>query len=75
MPDPKLQADALKPMRWSRMVICLLGATVLVLGLLAVSLHYFDEPREVAADGVRAFEVEYLTPEEAAALLGEQPER
>ena len=54
----------------------MLTATVLVLGLLAAGLHfYYHEPRNTPAGGLRSFEIEYLTPEEAAALLGEEPDR
>lgn len=73
MSEPRLQYPAgLTPMRWSRIVVCLLGAAALVFGLLAVSLRYYDAPREAAAATERSFEVEYLTPEEAAELLGER---
>lgn len=57
-------------MRVPRMLVSMLTATVLVLGMLAAGLHYFYKPQHAPLNGVRSFEIEYLTPDEAAALLG-----
>lgn len=61
-------------MRWYRMLVSALSATVLVIGLLAIGLYFFYSPQETGgAEALHWFEIDYLTPEEAAVLLGEPP--
>ncbi|MBT8144413.1 MAG: hypothetical protein KJO55_06910 [Gammaproteobacteria bacterium] len=57
-----------------RFFVSLAAATVVVVAMLAIGLHFFYREPAVAS-GPQAFQIEYLTPEEAAELLGEEPSR
>ncbi|MBT8136259.1 MAG: hypothetical protein KJO54_04500 [Gammaproteobacteria bacterium] len=57
-------------MSWTRLTVSFIGGTVVVLALLLVGLKFFYRGNAVAAPAIDAFEVELLTPEEAARLLG-----
>lgn len=53
----------------------LLLAILVVLGMLIVGLSMLQHRDQPLATGLQSFQVEYLTPEEAAALLGEEQHR
>lgn len=58
-------------MRLLKLATCLLLATVIVLAMLIGGLELFYGEPPSASAGLESFEIEYLTPEEAAELLGE----
>lgn len=58
-------------MRLLRLVLCLLVASLVVFAMLVAGLELFYGDRPAPGAGPEAFEVRYLTPEEAALLLGE----
>lgn len=60
---------------WHRYTFSLLGGTLVVLTLLLVGLKLFYRDELPGGSELEAFEVELLSPEEAARLLGEQPRR
>ncbi len=58
-----------------RLAISLLLGIVVVLAMLVIGLRLFYGKEAPPESSLEAFEVEYLTPEEAARLLGEDPDR
>lgn len=58
-----------------RFGVSFLGGTLVVLTMLVVGLRFFHERDDSRDAAFESFEVEYLTPEEAARLLGERTDR
>ena len=56
----------------SRFAISTVIATIVVLTMLVLGLKVFQREPELGPIGMQSFEVEYLTPEEASELLGEE---
>lgn len=57
-------------MRFLRPLACLLAAIAVVVAMLVVGLELFYDDLPAGNGGPQSFEVHYLTPEEAARLLG-----
>lgn len=62
-------------MRLFKLVACFLLATLVVLAMLIAGLEAFYRDPPASSAGLETFEIEYLTPEEAAELLGDDVAR
>lgn len=62
-------------MSWQRLAVSCFGATLVVMALLLIGLKVFYGDEAQTGPELEAFEVELLSPEEAARLLGVERRR